>query len=563
MKENLYLDLLKKYCDALISLQDKSSDPPFKGGIYCRACKMIHGRCPDAVYGFTVMAKISGEKMYADAAKAVFEYGNNLLCKDGAMYNDAQANWRFTTTFHTVAVVAMLRTGKDIFDSETIKSFEQRLIGMAEWLYNNLDEHSAANINYCTTNGLALALAGNYLGVDKYLQRAKSLVNYALEHTSPNGLLYGECQPHGAKSKKGCNAVDIGYNVEESIPAIVKYAFEVNDEEIKEKAYALVKAHLNFMLPDGAWDNSFGVRNNKWTYWGSRTSDGCAPMLLLFADRNPQFAEAALRNTELLMRCSLDGLLYGGLDYQKHGEHACTHHAFEHVNALAYVLEHIDEKYLVPERTSIPADYAEAKKYYEEIRTYKLACGEFLATITDNDFNVPFSGHATGGTLTALYSKTKGPMVMASVTKYKLVEPTNMQQTLDIEHHRSLTPRFVLQRGNIAYASSNYAQAEMNEKQDDDCLTICVKTGLADENCNALSDLFPEIEYSLDENGCKISAKMPEGVTFVLPLINGEINVEHGNIVHREEIFFLTGGFIADEYVLGPDENGTVEILIH
>ena len=29
-------------------------------------------------------------------------------------------------------------------------------------------------------------------------------------------------------------------------------------------------------LPDGAWDNSFGTRNYKWSYRGSRTSDGCA-----------------------------------------------------------------------------------------------------------------------------------------------------------------------------------------------------------------------------------------------------------------------------------------------
>jgi hypothetical protein len=28
--------------------------------------------------------------------------------------------------------------------------------------------------------------------------------------------------------------------------------------------------HLEFMLHDGAWDNSWGTRNFKWTYWGNR-----------------------------------------------------------------------------------------------------------------------------------------------------------------------------------------------------------------------------------------------------------------------------------------------------
>ena len=64
IRNNVYRKLLKEYCDALISLQDKSDDKAFKGGIYCRACKNVHGRCPDAVYGFTVAAKIFGDEKY-------------------------------------------------------------------------------------------------------------------------------------------------------------------------------------------------------------------------------------------------------------------------------------------------------------------------------------------------------------------------------------------------------------------------------------------------------------------------------------------------------------------
>lgn len=52
-----------------------------------------------------------------------------------------------------------------------------------------------------------------------------------------------------------------------------------------------------------------------------------------------------------------------------------------------------------------------------------MAKGEYLATVTDNDFDISFSGHATGGTLTALFNKKKGPVIMGSVTDYVLVEP--------------------------------------------------------------------------------------------------------------------------------------------
>ena len=562
MRENLYRELLKKYCDALISLQDKSDDKAFKGGIYCRACKNIHGRCPDAVYGFVVAAKIFGNEKYLQAAKDVFAYGENLLCDDGGMYNDAQTTWRYTTTFHQTAVIESLRAGAEILDEATKSAFENRARKMAEWLYENLDEHSPANINYATTNGLALALSGNYFHEQRYLDRAKRLVAYAMEHITENGLLYGESKPHDKASAKGCKAVDIGYNVEESVPALVKYAFEVGDEELKEWLVEIVRAHLDFMFPDGGWDNSFGNRNNKWTYWGSRTSDGCAPMFLLLADRDPAFAEAAYRNAEMLDKCTIDGFLYGGPHYFKHGEYACTHHAFEHINSLAFVIEHIDEKYLSPRRTKIPSDSTDLFRYYPEVRTFKIAKGDYLATITDYDFDIFFSGHATGGTLTALYNRKIGPMIMGSVTDYVLVEPTNMQQVKDRENHRSLLPRLVKTVDDKEYSSTFYLDAEMTGIEAKNGYRISAATGLATNKGENLSASKPKIEYILTESGLKISISRAEGMKFLLPLIGGKIKVTDGKIDSKKEIFFLTGGFIAQEYSVLPDLSGNIEFLI-
>lgn len=48
-----------------------------------------------------------------------------------------------------------------------------------------------------------------------------------------------------------------------------------------------MNTHLEFMLPDGAWDNSWGTRSFKWTYWGGRTSDGFMGGYYLMAARHP------------------------------------------------------------------------------------------------------------------------------------------------------------------------------------------------------------------------------------------------------------------------------------
>lgn len=563
MRKNIYVKLLKEYCDGMIALQDKSEDKAFRGGIYCRACKNIHGRCPDAVYGFVVAAKIFGEEKYLQAAKEVFAYGENMLCEDGGMYNDAQTTWRYTTTFHQTAVIEALRSGKDILDGETISAFENRAEKMAKWLYENLDEKSPANINYATTNGLALALSGNYFHEQKYLARAKRLIDYAMAHISESGFLYGESKSHDKISAKGCKAVDIGYNVEESVPALVKYAFETDDERLKEKLTQIVRAHLAFMFPDGGWDNSFGNRNNKWTYWGSRTSDGCAPMFLLLADRDKAFAEAAYRNTEMLDKCSENGLLFGGPYYYKRGEYACTHHTFEHVNSIAFALDNIDEKYLTPDRAALPSDSSDLCRYYPEVRTYKLAKGDYLATITDYDFDIFFSGHASGGTLTALYNKkTDEPMIMGSVTDYVLVEPTNMQQVKDRQNHRSLLPRLVKTVDCNEFSSTFYLNASAEKKEVECGYAILCETGLSDNKGNRLADVNPQIEYLLTESGLKIKIEKSDGLKFLLPLISGAIDVKSGRIESDKEIFFLTGGFIAREYTLLPDEKGKIELAV-
>ena len=98
-----------------------------------------------------------------------------------------------------------------------------------------------------------------------------------------------------------------------------------------------MKTHMEFMLPDGAWDNSWGSRNYKWSWWGSRTSDGCHPGFVLMPKFDPRFREVARRNLELMAACTHDGLLYGGPDYFAHGDLPCIHHTFTHAKALATV----------------------------------------------------------------------------------------------------------------------------------------------------------------------------------------------------------------------------------
>ncbi|MCQ2399704.1 MAG: hypothetical protein MJ072_04270, partial [Clostridia bacterium] len=468
---------------------------------------------------------------YLDVAEAVFDYGENLTCLDGSMYNDANSGWRFTTTFHLISVIETLRSANGILSVNFKRKLEERAKKTSAWLYKNLDENSKAFINYPTANAYALLLSGKYFDDESFVNKSKKLIDYALNHVSENNLFYGEKLPHDFKSKKGCYAVDVGYNVEESIPAMLKYAKESGDDELFERLKPVVYAHFDFMLPDGGWDNSFGVRNNKWTYWGSRTSDGCAPALLIAGEKygDDKLIEGAYRNTKLLDNCTHDGFLYGGPDYFKHGEYPCVHHLFEHINSIAYAVDNFDEKLLEIKNTPIPSEIFKGMKFYPEINTCRVNEGDYQLTVTDSDCEIYRGGHATGVAVTMLFGKGK-PMIMGSVTDYVLVEPTNMQQTLDVERHRSLTPRIVVENNGKRYFSTYFTRGEMDCSSFGGEHVVFGKTGVATSDKTELDGVVFPVKYSLSENGLSISIENAQNARYILPIINGEVTVIKGKI---------------------------------
>ena len=337
--DRAFFALLRDWCDALCALQIDLPDDALRGGILCPACKTIHGRCHESVYPLLYTAKRTGDPKYLTAAKKLFAWGETVRFADGSMRNDAKSDWKGVTVFAAIALHDALFFHGDLLDAPERAQWRTRLAGMGEWLYQNITVGAAAYINYYAANACAMALLGRFFDRAGYTTAARTLADYCLAHESENGLLYGEGRPHDARTAKGCLAIDLGYNAEESLPSLVRYAETVGDAAALGQCRKLYRAQLEWMLPDGAWDDSMGTRSFKWTYWGSRTADGCQDALLRLGRDDPVFAEAAWRNFELLKRCTHGGLLAGGPDYAAVGEPVCVHHTFCHAKALVGALD--------------------------------------------------------------------------------------------------------------------------------------------------------------------------------------------------------------------------------
>jgi len=159
-------------------------------------------------------------------------------------------SWRGISVFGAIALAEALHHHGHILPEDIHQKWKARLAKVGEYIFKNFDM-TFTNIRSRTL--------------------AKEIKNW---FTSPNYLIFGETKkPSTRKSDKGLSGVDLGYNVEETLNGVVQYAVLEKDEELLKLLTKSLEGHLHFMLPDGAWDNSWGTRQFKWSYWGSRTTD--------------------------------------------------------------------------------------------------------------------------------------------------------------------------------------------------------------------------------------------------------------------------------------------------
>jgi hypothetical protein len=463
-ENNLYAQLLQTWCDGLLAHQETAiHDPALRGALLCSACAIIHGRCGDAVYPLLRQAHATGNAKYLEAALLVHEWSEQQVSRaDGSWINDVTlSSWKGITVFHAIALAEALHHHGVILDTATRQRWTDRLARAAKFL-DTFITIETGNINYPVTSSHCFAICAQVLNEPHYADRARQLAHASMDYFTENNLLFGEGHPQNSITTKKCRPVDLGYNVEESLPALAQYALLTNDQPVLEKTIAALRAHMEFMLPDGAWDNSWGSRNYKWSYWGSRTSDGCHPAYVLLADHEPKFREVAYRNVELMAACTHNNVLYGGPDYFAHGDQPCIHHTFTHAKSLATVLDSSASHAAPSPRLAIPRDEPYGLKSFPEIATHLAAIGPWRATVTGYDFEyiervqsggggAGGGGHASGGALSLLYHQTLGPILTASMTEYQMIEISNQQVHLD-KPHMPLTPRIEL-AGKQTYTS--------------------------------------------------------------------------------------------------------------
>ncbi|MRX64825.1 hypothetical protein [Maribacter luteus] len=528
--KKLTYDLLKNWCDGLIKTQIMDTeDPKIHGMFKCPACNKVHGRMMDAVYPLLAMAKYTGEQKYLDSGIAVMEWAQNVTLPSGAWSNDLNPkSWNGITVFGAISLAEALHYHGDLLDDQRRKNWTDRLARAADFIYKKFPTMDVTNVNYGATTIYALNLIGKILNKPEYLTRSKELAESIKTYfTAPNNFLYGEIKPSAHKlSAKGLPGVDLGYNVEESLNNIVLYAVHENDTELLDLLDKSLSTHLEFMLPDGGWDNGWGTRMFKWTYWGSRTCDGSQPALVLMANRNPALGTAAVKYTELLKRCTNNGLLHGGIHYVSHWIKPCIHHTFAHTKPLAHLLDNWDNLPKIDTTVPLPRSTADGIKHYKEIDTSLFARGDWRGTVTAYDA-IYKDGHyrqATGGAISLLYHNKVGLLLAASMAKYELVESLNQQPNPGEDF--PFTPRVETVHKDKWYSNIFDRAANISSVDTDGKIRIDAQCQLKNDENEAVEETASEfsLTYHCSESALQILANTNQKITsetaFVLPIIS-------------------------------------------
>lgn len=430
--------LLKEWCDTLLSYQVKTATPYTNNALLCPACHVIHGRIADLCFPLTVLWAKTRDAAYLEQADALIDWSEyNLKNENGLWYNDISNRWFATSAFSALSIgEALYHYGAELppqYESKWMAIF-CRMADAFALLHRDQGFRPVSNY-YCGIATL-LAMAWKLTGRIDYYERSKIWLQTALERFDGDGLFYGEGYPMEAED--GSHTIDMAYNLEESLPLLLRYADLTG--EYTALFRARLRDHLAFLLPDGGIDDSFGARHNKWAYWGSRTSDGAIAGLALVLD-DPTFSDACQRVLGLYERCTHGGLLAMPMAHEV-GEPTCLHHTLTHAKALAALV--CAGAVRAPEK-SAPLCDGRGTRVYQNGKLVVVSNGAFRATFSAVQATcLPSHAANAGGSMTLLYHKDHGVICAATSAAYIPTEPLNQQYLRNAGQSPCMTAQFVV-----------------------------------------------------------------------------------------------------------------------
>ncbi len=442
--------LLQRLNEAVSVWQNDDREDSGYGGIICPGENIYHTRAAEAMFPFAFEYSVTGEERRAVQAMALAEWLMRCQQEDGS-WKETPEEWTGTTADQLLMMLLTYPVLRERLDGHSDRRWRDSMTRAADYLTRVMDNRFAS-INYCATTAAALSEAYVILDDDSYARKARTLAGLVVSKMNMDSLIEGEGEREGAY-KYG---VDLGYNLEMSLWGLARYAELSGDEPVMNAVETSAVAHLPFIYPDGMLDASSGIRSNKWTVYGSGTSDGIHPLCAILSRRNPVFLTVALRNMGRIGDCfSSCGLLATGPDYDAVIDTPpCIYPSFAKAKSLAMALAWMPKDVVVPDK--MPAD-DDFEVFLQSVGTAVMRRGAFCSTVTAYNYKAragagsKYMHRPSGGAMSALWVEGFGLLGASSQTEYHRWEP--MSFPIMPEGLSPLTPRLEQVDGDRTYTN--------------------------------------------------------------------------------------------------------------
>ena len=457
---------LLKLNNTLVDLQNKNKKDADFGAIYCKHCNLYHTRAAEAIFPLTYEYKITGNK---ERLKSALNLGRWLLKqqKPTGEWVETPEDWTGTTTDQLLMLVLSYPIiSKDLPAKEKLiwlNSFERA----GDYLTSVMNT-VFASINYCATTTATLSELYKIVPKQIYKDKATELAHNIVAKMNADYFIEGEGALVNKELKYG---VDLGYNMEMSLWGLTRFALNFDDKMVLNAVREALKNHIWFIYPNGALDGSWGIRSNKWTIYGSGTSDGCHPLFAMFAHENDQYRSAAIRNIQLLDACiTKEGLAgYGPHHATVMSDVPCIYPTFAKAKSMAMAMLWIKND--IGQPAQIETDKI-GYRFFPTINVAVVRTKNFCGTVTAYNYvakegaKSKYMHRPTGGSLSALWINGLDMFQVSSQTEYQRWELMHFPMADGI---KPLTPRieFSDEKGYYTNLYEMNATFQVMEKNND------------------------------------------------------------------------------------------------
>ena len=473
-----FTDALYTLTDVLIQVQDLDSSSATFGALYCKSCNDYHTRASEAILPFAVSFRQSGNEKYFKSAVLTGEWLIDQQQTDGSWY-ETPSSWTGTTSDQVLSLSTTYTILKKSLNLIQQQKWESSIKRAGDWLVENMN-HEFASINYCATSTAALMLVYKVIPDSAYIYKAKDLAMLVASKFDGDYFLTGE----GNRIRGTKYGVDFGYNLDMSLWGLGLYSKLSNDNFIDNIVEESLKRHLYFIYPDGSTDGSWGVRSSKWTTYGSVTADGCQILFSLYADKDPAYRTAAIKNLNYFMQITYKGLLSYGPHYSKmFNEPPCIYPTFCRAKNLA--LSILFGNHLDGDSQNIPTQKIGWMKYFPTLDISMVRTKNFMTTITGYRYkdirrgaDFKYMHRPTGGSITNLWVKDYGYLQASSQTEYHRWEMNYPEGSGAI----SITPRIEFTDSNAYYTNLYEFDSHMKLNEENGAYVVEARGELKDRN---------------------------------------------------------------------------------